>query len=80
MALTAASIPEGLRGEFSPAYGKREQVGGARARDWLPQIYRRLPEALRFVGPYKEAQDRLLGRHVNFLTRVSNGSGWVSRE
>jgi len=71
-ALTAASLPGRLRSEFSLVYGEREELAAARARSWLPNIYRRLPASLRFVGPYREAQSRLLGSRVNLLTRSSN--------
>ena len=71
-ALTAASMPERFRGEFSLVYGEREERAAATARSWLPRIYRRLPASLRFVGPYQEAQNRLLGLRVNALTRASN--------
>jgi uncharacterized protein (DUF2236 family) len=71
-ALTAASMPERLRGEFSLVYGEREKRAVARAQSWLPRIYKRLPAALRFVGPYQEAQCRLLGRRINALTRANN--------
>ncbi len=71
-ALTAALMPERLRGEFSLVYGEREIRAAARARSWLPRIYRRLPATLRFVGPYQEAQSRLHGRRVNAITRASN--------
>jgi uncharacterized protein (DUF2236 family) len=71
-ALTTAWMPERFRGEFSLAYGEPEKLAAAKARVWLPRIYRRLPEACRFVGPYLEAQNRLMGRGVNAFTRVSN--------
>jgi uncharacterized protein (DUF2236 family) len=71
-ALTAASMPERFRGEFLLVYGEREEHTVARARSWLPRIYKSLPASLRFVGPYQEAQSRLLGRRVNALTRASN--------
>ena len=71
-ALTAASMPERFRGEFSLVYGEREDRTVARARSWLPRIYRCLPASLRFVGPYQEAQSRLLGLRVNALTRASS--------
>jgi uncharacterized protein (DUF2236 family) len=71
-ALTAASMPERFRGEFSLVYGEREDRTVARARSWLPRIYRCLPASLLFVGPYQEAQSRLLGLRVNALTRASN--------
>ncbi len=31
-----------------------------------------LPEPLRYVGPYREAQARLANRSVGFMTRRSN--------
>jgi hypothetical protein len=71
-ALTSAWMPEGLRDEFSLEYGEAEKLAAARARVWLPRIYRRLPEAFRFVGPYQEAQSRLMGRRVNAFARISN--------
>jgi hypothetical protein len=71
-ALTAASMPERLLGEFALEYGKREEDAAARARVRLAKIYRRAPPALRFVGPYQEAQARLLARRVNALTLTSN--------
>jgi uncharacterized protein (DUF2236 family) len=69
---TAASIPQQLRGEFSLPYGEREKQSAAHARLWLPRVYRCLPSALRYVGPYREARGRLLGRRVDVLTRASN--------
>jgi uncharacterized protein (DUF2236 family) len=71
-AFTAASLPGQLRVEFSLPYGQREQESANRAHAWLPRIYQRLPEVLRFVGPYQEANARLLGHRVNALTRASN--------
>src|ERR1700730_2572793 len=67
-ALTAASMPERLLGEFALKYGKREKDAAARARGRLAKIYCRAPAALRFVGPYQEAKARLLARRVNALT------------
>jgi uncharacterized protein (DUF2236 family) len=71
-ALTTAMMPERFRDEFSLTYGEPEKRAAAKARIWLPKIYRRLPEALRFVGPYQEAQSRLTGRRVNAITGASN--------
>jgi uncharacterized protein (DUF2236 family) len=71
-ALTAASMPERLRGEFAMEYGRREEHAAARTRVRLAKIYRRAPAVLRFVGPYQEAKARLLARRVNALTRTSN--------
>jgi uncharacterized protein (DUF2236 family) len=71
-ALTAASMPERLRNEFALEYGKQEEDAAARARERLARIYRRVPAALRFVGPYQEANARLRARRVNLLTLASN--------
>jgi uncharacterized protein (DUF2236 family) len=71
-ALTTASMPERLREEFSLTYGERDKAAAAKAREWLPHIYRRLPSVMRFVGPYQEAQSRLLDHRVSLLTRASN--------
>ena len=71
-ALTAAWLPERLRDEFSLAFGKRDKDAVPWIPSWLPRIYRRLPATMRFVGPYQEARARLLGRHVDVLTRASN--------
>jgi uncharacterized protein (DUF2236 family) len=71
-ALTGAMMPEPLRGEFGLQYGEPEARAAARARVWLPRIYRRLPGVVRYVGPYQEATARLMGRPVNPLTRASN--------
>jgi uncharacterized protein (DUF2236 family) len=71
-ALTAASMPERLRAEFELEYGKKEEHAANRARERLAKIYRRAPAALRFVGPYQEANARLHARRVNILTLASN--------
>src|SRR5271170_2463050 len=71
-ALTAAWMPERFRAEFGLEYAKRDQAATARALGWLPRVYRTLPGVLRFVGPYREAQARLLGRDAGPLVRASN--------
>jgi uncharacterized protein (DUF2236 family) len=71
-AMTAASMPERLRSEFALGYGRREEEAAARARSRLAKIYPKMPAALRFVGPYQEAEARLQARGINTLTRASN--------
>lgn len=71
-ALTTAWVPERFQREFSLPFGERDQHAAARASKWLPRIYPHLPTALRFVGPYREAQSRLLGRPPGPLVRLSN--------
>lgn len=68
-ALTAAWMPPRMRDEFGLATNDRVLN---RARRWLPRAYRALPAAVRFVGPYHEAQTRLRGLHETWLTRRNN--------
>lgn len=61
-ALTADLLPPRLRAQFELPWTGRDQVAAARAKRWLPQVHRLLPEALRYVGPYRQACARLEGR------------------
>ena len=58
-ALNAEWLPERFRHEFALDFDVREQRAAARARVWLPRIYKKLPRAIRFIGPWREAQARL---------------------
>jgi len=71
-ALTIEWLPERFRAEFGLEFGAAEQRVAARARRRLPGIYRRLPQALRLTGPWREAQARLSHRRVSTLTRWNN--------
>ena len=72
-ALTAHMLPPRLREGFQLPYGEREQRSAARAVRWLPRIYRALPPAVRFVGPYLEAQAKLHGKsRPGMAVRLSN--------
>src|SRR5208283_532032 len=71
-ALTVEWLPERLRAEFRLEFGEAEERSALRAKQCLPAIYRRLPEALRFTGPWHEAQARLAGRRPGALTWLSN--------
>ncbi len=71
-ALSTEWMPERFRSEFALQFGEREQQAAARAKHRLPGIYRRLPPAIRFTGPWREAQSRLAGRRVSAITRWSN--------
>jgi len=72
-ALTAHLLPPRLREEFQLAYGNREELSAARAMRWLPKIYRRLPDRVRFVGPYQEVQAKLRGKaRPGLRVRLSN--------
>lgn len=71
-ALTTSWLPERFREEFGMTFGPLEQESAQRARAWLPRIYPTLPESVRFVGPYQEAQARLQGRTPGFFARRTN--------
>ena len=68
-ALTAAWMPDRLREAFALNYGAPEQRAAAKAIRKLPNVYRRIPTSLRYVGPYHEACARLQHRGVGPLTR-----------
>ena len=71
-ALTAAWMPPRLREEFGLSFGARERRSAERALRLLPHIYRMLPKAVRFSGPWWEAQARSAGRQPGRLTQWSN--------
>ena len=71
-ALTAGWLPERLRAGFGLTYGAAVRKADESARRRLPGIYRKLPEAVRFTGPWREAQARLRGRGAGTWTRWSN--------
>ena len=71
-ALTAEWMPQRFREEFALEFGAAEERAAQTAKKRLPRIYRRLPESVRFVGPWHEAVSRLDGRGAGALTRVSN--------
>ena len=71
-ALTAEWMPERLREEFGLEWDEGESSAAGRAKRWLPRVYRALPEAARFVGPYQEATDRLQQRDAGLIARASN--------
>jgi uncharacterized protein (DUF2236 family) len=71
-ALTAAWLPERLRGEFGMALSREDERLVEWTHRWLPKVYRSLPDAVRFVGPWHEARARLDGRGADMVARVSN--------
>jgi len=77
--LTTHLLPPRMRQEFQFDYGAREQRAAERAMRWLPRMYRALPPAVRFVGPYREAQARLAGKvRPSLAVRLSNRL-WVGQ-
>ena len=71
-ALTAEWLPERLRREFTLEFGLEQQRAAAQARHTLPAIYSRLPQTVRFTGPWREAQARLAGLRPGLFTRCNN--------
>ncbi|MGJ4938937.1 oxygenase MpaB family protein [Bradyrhizobium sp. HKCCYLS1011] len=78
-ALTAQILPERLRLAFDLPFGAAEQRSAERAVRWLRRIYPALPDRLRTVGPYQEAQARINGEPVPPLaTRLLNRA-WIGQ-
>ena len=69
-AMTIEWLPERLRAEFALAEPDRRTADVARRR--IPGVYRRLPAAVRFVGPWHEAQARLAGRRPGLAALIGN--------
>ena len=71
-ALTAQWLAPRFVAEFGLPFGEPEAESARRAQRLLPRVYRNLPSALRFVGPYHEACARLAQRPSGFLVQRSN--------
>lgn len=71
-ALTTEWLAPRFRGEFALPFGPAEEHAARRARRALPLWYRCLPGAIRFVGPWCEAQARLDHRPPGLLARIGN--------
>jgi hypothetical protein len=71
-ALTASWLPARFRDEFQLSFGTSEQLSSERALKRFPAIYRRIPAAVRFIGPWHESQARLKGRSPLLTSRLSN--------
>jgi uncharacterized protein (DUF2236 family) len=71
-ALTAYWMPARLRAGFQLDFGAREERAVHRAGQWVPRICRSMPGAVRFVGPFHEANARLRGQGPGVIARRSN--------
>ncbi len=71
-ALTAEWMPERFRAEFALNDSAADRRAANRAGRRIPDVYRGLPESVRYVGPWHQAQARLAGRRVGLLARLSN--------
>lgn len=78
-ALTARMMPERLREGFGFPLTERDERAADNALRWIRHVYPRLPDRLRYVGPYQEAQARLAGRREpDCMTRCLNRA-WIGR-
>jgi uncharacterized protein (DUF2236 family) len=71
-ALTTYWMPAPLRAAFQLDFGAREEQAVRHTARRLPRIYPYIPAAVRFVGPYHEANARLIDRAPGAITRRSN--------
>lgn len=77
-ALTAQLLPMPLVAAYDLPFGPRERRLAAGALALLRRVYPRFPARLRFVGPYHEARERLLGLRPSRPTRWANRL-WIGR-
>ncbi|WP_375307641.1 oxygenase MpaB family protein [Bradyrhizobium sp. A11] len=78
-ALTARMLPERLRAGFALALEAKDERAVDNALRWIRRAYPRLPDRLRYVGPYQEAQARLRGEpQPDWMIRCLNRA-WIGR-
>ncbi|BAL78416.1 oxygenase MpaB family protein [Bradyrhizobium cosmicum] len=78
-ALTARMLPEQLRIGFGFELDERDKRAADNALRWISRVYPKLPDRLRYVGPYQEAQARLRGEpRPDWMTRCLNRA-WIGR-
>ncbi|MDH2355451.1 oxygenase MpaB family protein [Bradyrhizobium sp. SSUT18] len=77
--LTASLLPEPLRAGFGLELDERNIRSADNALRWIRRVYPKLPDRLRYVGPYQEAQARLRGElQPDWMTRCLNRV-WIGR-
>lgn len=78
-ALTASLLPERLRAGFGFEFDQRDAQSADTALRWIRRVHPRLPDRLRYVGPYQEALARLRGElQPDWMTRWLNRA-WIGR-
>lgn len=78
-ALTASLLPERLRAGFGLELDERDTRAADNALRWIRRVYPKLPDRLRYVGPYQEAQARLRGEpQPDWMIRCLNRA-WIGR-
>jgi len=78
-ALTAQMLPDRLRVAFELPLGDAERRSAGRALKWMRRTYPALPDRLRTVGPYQEAQARMMGRDRLSLTTRWLNQLWIGQ-
>jgi uncharacterized protein (DUF2236 family) len=78
-AVTAMLLPPPVREGFRLPYGSAEQKSAEDMLKWIRRVHGVLPETIRFVGPYHEAEDRLLGRPRSRLRTQMLNRFWIGR-
>jgi len=71
-ALTTEWLATRFRQEFGLPFGDTEKQAAERAKQRLPRFYPRLPGAIRFIGPWHDAQARLKGKGIGVVVRLAN--------
>lgn len=77
--LTAHLLPSRVRTAFGFSYGDADRRAADRTIARLQRVYRLLPDRLRQVGPYQEAQARLLGRGRPDLAARAINLFWIGK-
>jgi uncharacterized protein (DUF2236 family) len=72
-ALTTALLPPRLREAFRFPYGTAEQRAVRQLISRVRRVYSFLPAQMHYVGPYQEAEQRLVGKaRPDIITRMCN--------
>lgn len=71
-ALTIGWMPEQLRKDFALHFGSEEVRRSEKAIGRIALVYKHLPDGVRFVGPWHEAQARLAGRKPGLFAGAGN--------
>ncbi len=71
-AVTTLWIPAPLRQGFGLEVSAKAAHAARRAEYWLPRLWPMLPPIVRFVGPYREAQERRSNHFPGPFLRASN--------
>jgi uncharacterized protein (DUF2236 family) len=79
-ALTAQMLPPLLRDAFGLKFDDPERRAAERAITWIRRVYPLVPTRLRQVGPYQEAEARLLGRTPPDLATQLLNRFWIGRK